>query len=762
MSGSPEMSGSEMGEAEVDEDFTWKIELETALFEEAEIGSLRNIARGRPIPEHLRLDFWKACLLPSHPNKIEQDVIFTDLFDLPEQDVLRSDCQDLVERLGNDEEDQISVTSDLESLFTQYCKKRKMKYESSKGWMELVQPLIALRLEKEDIFRLFESLQTKYIPRDCAPHGAAPYLLRLLLLYHDPELCSFLDSKKVSPDLYASQWFKTLFASCCNIQVVFAMWDVYFQANDPFLVFFLALVILINARDQVIQMQENPTEDIAETLVQFPCALEADDIQDFCSLAQYYVSRTPQSYRQDYQSALFGAGVIRSPSNLNLDTAGSDADSGCDVSASSSSSSTTRNHSLCLSVSVPELLQAAQADTADAVRFFVVDCRSPDRYNLGHLSTAFHLDASLMLQDPKEFTTAVNVLFAAQKQAISAGSRAGGEHLCFMGSGILDDDQEYNMVVANFLQKNTLFVSVVQGGWEAVVKFLNDARSPRLISNHTVGSLISANDVSAASVNDASSAQNPESESATAPPKTGSGDAAELFGFKRGMGFINKLASPTTSNQLKEKFSEMKTKLADYITNSELMASGQEEERHITPSPGGKRYRNAPNVFSIDGDEDEEEERGVSSGGGVSSEDEVSRETVSLETWLNKSDVKHSFKCEQVKPSGYAHPSHILVTATHLYVLREMPVKKGFAVIQSRRPLSSIVKITSRKKIPELITFKFTNPQLASTKAEEELISERFLIPQAGEATKAIKLQIIDVLKLQEETTMEMGAATPS
>ena len=33
---------------------------------------------------------------------------------------------------------------------------------------------------------------------------------------------------------------------------------------------------------------------------------------------------------------------------------------------------------------------------------------------------------------------------------------------------------------------------------------------------------------------------------------------------------------------------------------------------------------------------------------------------------------------------------------------------------------------------------------------------------QAGEATKAIKLQIIDVLKLQEETTMEMGPATPS
>ena len=47
-------------EAELEEDFTWKIELETALFEEAEIGTLRNIARGRPVPEHLRVDFWKV------------------------------------------------------------------------------------------------------------------------------------------------------------------------------------------------------------------------------------------------------------------------------------------------------------------------------------------------------------------------------------------------------------------------------------------------------------------------------------------------------------------------------------------------------------------------------------------------------------------------------------------------------------------------------------------------------------------------------
>ena len=42
---------------------------------------------------------------------------------------------------------------------------------------------------------------------------------------------------------------------------------------------------------------------------------------------------------------------------------------------------------------------------------------------------------------------------------------AGGEHLCFMGSGRDEEDQYVNMVVANFLQRNCLFVSLASGGY---------------------------------------------------------------------------------------------------------------------------------------------------------------------------------------------------------------------------------------------------------------------------------------------------------
>lgn len=48
--------------------------------------------------------------------------------------------------------------------------------------------------------------------RDCVPNGRPFHLYRLLLQYHEPELCSFLDTKKITPDSYAINW---VFVSVC-------------------------------------------------------------------------------------------------------------------------------------------------------------------------------------------------------------------------------------------------------------------------------------------------------------------------------------------------------------------------------------------------------------------------------------------------------------------------------------------------------------------------------------------------------------------
>lgn len=184
-----------------------------------------------------------------------------------------------------------------------------------------------------------------------------------------------------------------------------------------------------------------------------PCALEPDDVVDFCALAQYYSIKTPSSFKTDYLHSLFGTPVDE-PSPPD-----------CIVS-----------QALCLPVSVYELVENASADMPhpDAVRFFLVDCRPAEQYNVGHLSTAFHLDSNLMLQEPDAFATAVHGLLRAQKQAIEANSNAGGEHLCFMGSGRVEEDQYMYMAVASFLQKNTQFVSLLTGGFNSIHEYFGE------------------------------------------------------------------------------------------------------------------------------------------------------------------------------------------------------------------------------------------------------------------------------------------------
>lgn len=69
------------------------------------------------------------------------------------------------DKLGNDDEDKVSVVSDLESIITFYCKNRGKQYERGNGWLELLGPLIALKLPRSATYNLFEAIRDIYIPR---------------------------------------------------------------------------------------------------------------------------------------------------------------------------------------------------------------------------------------------------------------------------------------------------------------------------------------------------------------------------------------------------------------------------------------------------------------------------------------------------------------------------------------------------------------------------------------------------------------------
>lgn len=76
------------------------------------------------------------------------------------------------------------------------------------------------------------------------------------MLYHDPALCAFLDTKKMSPDSYAHVWFRSLFAAKIDVNVLLNLWDMYFQLGDQFLIFFMPLILLLNMKDEIMSSNE--------------------------------------------------------------------------------------------------------------------------------------------------------------------------------------------------------------------------------------------------------------------------------------------------------------------------------------------------------------------------------------------------------------------------------------------------------------------------------------------------------------------------
>lgn len=614
---------------------------------------------------------------------------FDGVYDLPEQSVIRADCHQLVDKLANVEEERLSVESDLESTLTLFCKSRGLKYATDRGWLAILKPLIAAKLVRSDLYNVFHAIIEDFVARDHPDPQSQFHLFRLLLLYHDPELCRFLDTKKVSPDTFASKWFSTLFASHCDVQVVLNIWDVYFQLRDAFLVQFLALVIVINARDQILCMESSSKEDIADKLSLFPSALEAEDIEDFCSLAHYYVSKTPKSFTKLHHSCIYGPyrDEVR------------------DVLIKTSKS---LENALCLEVSVSEVIgswtrtsSSSAEKQVEPVKFFMVDCRPAYLFKVGHLANSYHLNSHLMLQNPKEFNSKVQVLLTSPSRPPSDTDEAatssnnilvnGGEHLCFVGEGAKalpqggndgddvggdDDDAHMNMVVSHFLQKHTQYVSVCRGGYRAIHDALKNTSSSLLIG-HNARSCDYCNPGGSRKSSDADRSQNvvfPVSEAFI----------LEKFG--------------RFSSAFRSTSAIIKDKVVTYIKNEQ-----QPSETHVSSSDKvGKRYRGgsvAP-VFTI-GDDDEEDSTHF-----LSSEEDA-KEMVNIDSWVKKfADPKSVYECLEILPDS-TKPSLLCLNENHLVVLRKVPEEPGKAWLQNKRSLCSILKITSKKRQPQFITIKY-------------------------------------------------------
>lgn len=671
--------------------------------------------------------------------------------------------------------------------------------------------------------------------------NSAHDLIRLLLQYHDPTVCSLLDSKKVTPNLYVQDWFSALYERSSSLELGDLIWD--FKMSDPFFIFFAAIVMIVNASDSL-KRDDIDQAGMLKILKTMPTRLEEDDIEDlFYLVSEHYTNTTPRSIRS-YKHLLFLdqtnqdedttdcvdiSTIDKEKEPFKLDPKTSILISELDLSqylclpilpaeifaietckqvsdekqpASSTNNSTSPQKSPSSPSSDGSTAETATpaspgtgSNNSQKLRYFLVDCRPAEQYNAGHLKKAFHLDCSLMLREPHSFETAVGVLLDIQRQVVNTKSNTGGQHICFIGSGQEEDDQYVNMVIASFLQKHqTKYVSIVVGGFEAIHNHVSNDSDLKSSFNE----LIADHDqelckVCYSSTPDRLARYNLrrrlEAASLSGVSNSGSSIASSLFastasylrGDKTALSKFAAQTKPQTSQLAQSgalifdrfargfvsKSSEIKDRLVETLAaGGSLGAGGQPligsssvygngaERSHVSHEDRlGRRYTGAMSsrASSFDSTTNEEFSNGTTASASIGTTTPMSTgfdgepiQEVQLDSWLEEAAIFASYKCAQIKGSA-KHPGYIAISKTHLWVLREIANNRGFFSIAAKRALDSIVKITSKRKQPDMIIFHYGDASQLSTTLH---------IPQPYEVIKLIKreiVRIVDEKKLREQ-----------
>ena len=70
-----------------------------------------------------------------------------------------------LDKLGNEEEDKVSIVSDMETIVTLYCKSRGLKYVSSNGWMDILQVLLTVKMSPSELYNTFYAILNKFVSK---------------------------------------------------------------------------------------------------------------------------------------------------------------------------------------------------------------------------------------------------------------------------------------------------------------------------------------------------------------------------------------------------------------------------------------------------------------------------------------------------------------------------------------------------------------------------------------------------------------------
>ncbi|CAO3631070.1 unnamed protein product [Mucor fragilis] len=215
-------------------------------------------------PTHMRGTVWKAL---SSANALHLEPLYRQLKNEP------SPYQKLIQR-------DVSRTFPNSDMFGQESGQRALErvlrayslYDADVGYCQglafLVGPLL-LHMSEEDAFCVFVRLMETYGLRTLftlSMEGLHLCLFQfdVLLLEQLPELHAFLSAQGIHPQMYASQWFLTIFAYIFPLPLIFRIYDIMLAEGVAETVMRIALALLKKSTRRIVALTE--FEDIMDYL----------------------------------------------------------------------------------------------------------------------------------------------------------------------------------------------------------------------------------------------------------------------------------------------------------------------------------------------------------------------------------------------------------------------------------------------------------------------------------------------------------------
>lgn len=396
------------------------------------------------VPDHMRSSVWKEILGVTRAERLflDQSILQVEE-DLENQRVISADA---CRTRGHDPFFRQPETVELiAKLLTYYCKCRSIRYKQ--GMNEVLAPFLILErdppMPEGVVFQCFYALIDRFLPhvfadREFKSLQCSFQLYRLLMLYHDPMLCHYLDQHDMTPELYVTPWFMTLFARGLQPDLVFRLWDFFLLEEHPYMMHFVAYALVAANKDKILRA-EVPMLPQVLTSITFGSRNELDAV---CEAALQLAQTTPRSFERDLYSVCYGGFTdgempflrhVSGSSSLQVYPDELVANLLKRIASKTPSSSTPRVfeakrsgegeslNPLDSPLSRSSSFSKERLASASSVFFIVLDCRPIEQYRECHLSLSYHIDPEVVGSPD-----ALSVL-------IKGFSRMKGCHFCFVG-----------------------------------------------------------------------------------------------------------------------------------------------------------------------------------------------------------------------------------------------------------------------------------------------------------------------------------------